>query len=84
MTDCLITYAGRTVHARAGQSVAAALIEAGVRSWRVTRQEERPRGVFCGIGVCFDCLLTIDGQPAQRACLVQVRDGMVLGDDGHA
>jgi predicted molibdopterin-dependent oxidoreductase YjgC len=80
MTDCLITYAGRTLRARTGQTVAAALLEAGVRSWRVTRRDERPRGLFCGIGVCFDCLLTIDGQPAQRACLVPVRDGMVVGD----
>jgi predicted molibdopterin-dependent oxidoreductase YjgC len=82
--DCAITYAGRTLHARTGQTVAAALTEAGVRSWRVTRREERPRGLFCGIGVCFDCLITIDGHRAQRACLVPVRDGMVLGDDDHA
>ena len=82
--DCAFTYAGRTLRARAGQSVAAALTEAGVRSWRVTRREERPRGLFCGIGVCFDCLLTIDGVPAQRACLVPVRDGIVLGDDDDA
>jgi hypothetical protein len=75
-----ITYAGQTLPARPGQSVAAALTDAGVRSWRTTRFDGRPRGLFCGIGVCFDCLLTIDGQPAQRACLVPVRDGMVLGD----
>ena len=80
MDDAVITYAGRTVRVRAGQSVAAALLDAGVLSWRVTRHEERPRGLFCGIGVCFDCLLTIDGKPAQRACLVPVRDGMVVGD----
>jgi predicted molibdopterin-dependent oxidoreductase YjgC len=36
--------------------------------------------LFCGIGACFDCLLTIDGRPAQRACLVPVRDGMILGE----
>jgi predicted molibdopterin-dependent oxidoreductase YjgC len=80
----VITYGGRTLRARAGLSVAAALTEAGVRSWRITRREARPRGLFCGIGVCFDCVLTIDGHPAQRACLVPVHDGMVLGDDSHA
>jgi predicted molibdopterin-dependent oxidoreductase YjgC len=75
-----VTFAGRALPARDGQSVAAALTAAGVRSWRTTRREGRPRGLFCGIGVCFDCLLSIDGRPAQRACLVPVRDGMVLGD----
>ena len=39
-------------------------------------------GLFCGIGACYDCLLTIDGRPAQRACLVPVRDGMILGETG--
>jgi hypothetical protein len=62
--------------------VAAALTAAGVRAWRTTRRQERPRGLFCGIGVCFDCLLTIDGRPAQRACLVPVRDGMIVGEPG--
>jgi predicted molibdopterin-dependent oxidoreductase YjgC len=79
-----ISYAGRTLTAREGQTVAAALTAAGVRSWRVTRRGERPRGLFCGIGACFDCLLTIDGRPAQRACLVPVRDGMIMGETADA
>ena len=82
MSTVTVTFAGRTLQARDGQSVAAALTAAGVRSWRTTRREERPRGLFCGIGACFDCLLTIDGRPAQRACLVPVRDGMTLGETG--
>jgi len=82
MTTVTVTFAGRTLQARDGQSVAAALTAAGVRSWRTTRREERPRGLFCGIGACFDCLLTIDGRPAQRACLVPVRDGMIVGETG--
>jgi predicted molibdopterin-dependent oxidoreductase YjgC len=79
-----ISYAGRTLTAREGQTVAAALTAAGVRSWRVTRRGERPRGLFCGIGACFDCLLTIDDRPAQRACLAPVRDGMILGETADA
>lgn len=82
MSTVTVTFAGRTLQARDGQSVAAALTAAGVRSWRTTRRGARPRGLFCGIGVCFDCLLTIDGRPAQRACLVPVRDGMILGETG--
>ncbi|WP_418606078.1 (2Fe-2S)-binding protein [Georgenia sp. SUBG003] len=38
----------------------------------------RPRGIFCGIGICHDCLVTVDGVPNQRACLVPLRSGMVL------
>jgi predicted molibdopterin-dependent oxidoreductase YjgC len=82
MSPITVTFAGRTLQARDGQTVAAALAAAGVRSWRTTRRGQRPRGLFCGIGVCFDCLLTIDGRPAQRACLVPVRDGMILGESG--
>jgi predicted molibdopterin-dependent oxidoreductase YjgC len=78
MTTVTITFAGAPLQARAGQTVAAALTEAGIRSWRTTRHHDRPRGLFCGIGICFDCLITVDGRPAQRACLVPVRDGMTL------
>ena len=66
------------IPAEPGQSVGAALTAAGVRSWRTTRREVRPRGLFCGIGICYDCLLTVDGVPNQRVCLLPVRDGMVL------
>ncbi|MER6631939.1 (2Fe-2S)-binding protein [Streptomyces sp. NPDC000987] len=68
-----------------GQTVAAALVAAGRVAWRTTRVRQRPRGVFCGIGVCFDCLVTIDGAGGQRACLVLARAGMTVttgeGDD---
>lgn len=73
-----ITLDGRPVSAVRGQSVGAALTDAGIRSWRSTRRQQKPRGLFCGIGVCYDCLLTIDGLPNQRACLTPVRDGMRL------
>lgn len=69
------TFDGEPVQAQSGQSVAAALIASGRRSWRHTRTEGRPRGVFCGIGVCFDCLVTINGRPNHRACLVEAGPG---------
>jgi predicted molibdopterin-dependent oxidoreductase YjgC len=69
------TFDGRQIEAEAGQSVAAALIGAGVRAWRRTRISSQPRGVFCGIGVCFDCLVTVNGSPSRRACLVEVQPG---------
>lgn len=76
-----MTFRGTTVTAEPGQSVAAALVAAGILDWRTTRKEGRPRGLFCGIGVCFDCLISVDGAPAERACLVPAADGMRLGDD---
>ncbi len=67
---------GEPIAFRAGQSVGAALVASGRLSWRTTRVEGRPRGIFCGIGICFDCLVVVDGRPNQRACLVAARDGM--------
>lgn len=66
---------GEEIPAEPGQSVGAALIAAGHRSWRTTRHGGAPRGVFCGIGICFDCLLVVNGRPNQRACLIEARDG---------
>jgi predicted molibdopterin-dependent oxidoreductase YjgC len=69
------TFDGREVTAEAGQSIAGALLAAGVRSWRTTRLDGAPRGLFCGIGVCFDCLVEVDGRPGMRACLTAANDG---------
>ena len=82
--EFLISANGRPVPARAGQSVAGALMEAGIRSWRLTRKDSKPRGLFCGIGVCFDCLITVAGVPDQRACLVQTTPGLeVTFEEAH-
>jgi len=69
------TFDGRPLTAEPGQTVGAALLAAGVRSWRRTRAGGRPRGLFCGIGACFDCLVDVNDDRAVRACLVPVRDG---------
>lgn len=69
------SFDGTEIAAEAGQSVGAALIAAGHLSWRTTRHGGAPRGVFCGIGICFDCLVVVNGRPNQRACQTEVRDG---------
>lgn len=70
---------GRAVPVEPGQSVAAVLIgAAGMRSWRTTRITDRPRGVFCGIGICFDCLVTLNGTPNVRACVTPAAAGDVI------
>ncbi|MEU1278372.1 (2Fe-2S)-binding protein [Streptomyces sp. NPDC005805] len=66
---------GAEVSVQEGQSVAAALWGAEIPAWRTTRSGGAPRGVFCGIGTCHDCLVTVNGRPNQRACLVPARPG---------
>jgi predicted molibdopterin-dependent oxidoreductase YjgC len=73
---------GRRVEAFEGETVAAVLLAEGELATRRTVKGE-PRGVFCGIGVCFDCLVVVDGVPNTRACMTWVRDGMqVSRQDG--
>lgn len=66
---------GTPVQAYLGETIAGALLANGKRAWRHTPQGE-PRGLFCGMGICFDCIVTVDGVPNVRACLTPVADGM--------
>jgi predicted molibdopterin-dependent oxidoreductase YjgC len=70
------TFDGRELSAREGQTVAAALLAAGQRVFRLTARRAEPRGLFCGMGICFDCLVCVDGCPNVRACQVPVAEGM--------
>jgi hypothetical protein len=82
-----VTFDGDVVPVEEGQTIAAALIAAGHRSWRTTRVGGAPGGVFCGIGVCFDCLATVNGRPNVRACLLVARPGDAITTQdgaGHA
>jgi hypothetical protein len=60
-----------------GDTIASALYAGGKRSWRKTRLGE-DRGLLCGMGICFDCVLSVDGVSNVRACQTLVRDGMVV------
>jgi glycine/D-amino acid oxidase-like deaminating enzyme len=70
-----ISFDGREIPALEGESLAAALTAAGIRTLRRTRSGA-PRGLWCGMGACFECVVTIDGVPEQRACLAKVTRGM--------
>src|SRR6478609_2015419 len=70
-----ISFDGREIEALEGETVAAALAAADIVAVRQARSGA-PRGPFCGMGVCFDCLVTVDGRPSQRACLTKVAAGM--------
>jgi predicted molibdopterin-dependent oxidoreductase YjgC len=70
-----VTLDGRPVEAYEGETVAAVLFAEGIAATRTT-VSGAPRGVYCGIGLCFDCLVVVDGVPNTRACMTLVRDGM--------
>ncbi len=78
-----VTVDGEAVLAYPGETVATALLAAGRRTFRHT-DHAAPRGLFCGMGVCFDCLVTVDGQPDVRACMTTVQPGMVVETGGPA
>ena len=67
---------GRRIEARAGDSVAAALLAAGIAICRTTPVSGAARGPYCLMGVCFDCLVVVDGVPNRQACMLRVREGM--------
>lgn len=77
-TPVTVSINGQPVVAHAGDTVAAALLLAGAQVFRHTARSGAPRGPYCGMGVCFECLVTIDGEPNRQACLTPVREGMAV------
>jgi len=69
---------GVAATADAGDSVAAALLAASDGPFRTTPVGGAPRTPWCMMGVCFDCLVEIDGAPNRQACMITVRDGMCV------
>lgn len=77
---------GEPNEARAGESVAALLFRTGRRVFRHSRVGGGPRSLFCGMGVCHDCLVTVNGRKNVRACMTSVEPGMKIetGMDGES
>jgi len=73
-----MTFEGQSITAPAGISVAASLLIHGVTPFRTTPGQSAARAPYCMMGVCFECLLEIDGQPNRQSCLIPVREGMVI------
>ena len=71
-----LDFEGTIFEARAGDTVAAALLANGVLVFRTTPVSGAPRGPWCLIGNCHECLVEIDGEPNRQACMVEVRAGM--------
>lgn len=66
---------GQTVTAYPGETIATILLAEGWQMFRHTALSGEPRGPFCGMGLCYDCLVTVNGQPNVRACVTQVQPG---------
>lgn len=71
------TFDGRPLTTRSGLTLAAALTDAGIRGFR-EGPGDTPRGLFCGMGVCQDCLVEVDDRPNRRACMTKAESGMVV------
>ena len=74
----ILTVDGERVSARDGDTVSTALLAAGRQAVRRSAVTGEPRAPYCQMGVCFECLVEIDGVADRQACLVPVRNGMVV------
>ena len=72
------TYDGKTLEGYEGEPIASALRVAGVMAHRYTAKKHEPRGVFCAIGRCTDCVMVVDGKPNVRTCITPLAEGMTV------
>ncbi|MDI6870986.1 MAG: (2Fe-2S)-binding protein [Bacillota bacterium] len=73
-----ITVDGQPVEAFEGEPILAALLAKGIRVNRITKKRHEPRGLFCGIGRCTDCVMVVNGVPNVRTCVTPVAEGMTV------
>ena len=73
---------GVPINAVEGEPIAAAIVASGRLKLRYTTKRHEPRGVFCGIGRCTDCVMIVDGQPNVRTCVTPVKAGMIVESQG--
>lgn len=73
-----INFEGKKLQVPAGKTVMASILAADPDYTRTTGISHSKRSGYCQMGVCFDCLMEIDGVPNQQACMIEVRDGMTV------
>lgn len=71
-------FEGEAIEANEGETVAAALLASGVHFMRETHRHHEKRASYCQMGVCFDCLVEINGKPNQQACMIPAKNGMKI------
>ncbi len=76
--ECTIIVDSTPLRARQGEPILATLLAYGIRATRRTEKRGEPRGLFCGIGLCTDCMVTVNGTPNVRSCVTPVEAGMVI------
>lgn len=81
--EVTIYFEGQPLKAHKGDTVAAVLTSYGIRDFRYTRKAHEPRGIYCAIGRCTDCMMTINGKANVRSCITSVEDGMKV-ERGYA
>ena len=79
-----VTVDDQPVEAYAGETVATVLMASGHDIFQNTEHDHTPRTLYCGMGVCFNCVVTVDGVPNVRACVTPVSEGMVIETGGGA
>lgn len=72
------TFDGKTMEGFAGEPIAVALKTNGVMIHRYTTKEHKPRGIFCAIGRCTDCVMVVNGKPNIRTCVTPLESGMIV------
>ena len=73
-----VTIDGKAYEANKGEVIAAVLMANGIMTHRYTYSHHEPRGIYCGIGQCTDCVMVVNGQPNVRTCITPVENGMVI------
>lgn len=76
--EVTISVDGEPVRAYEGETIGGALTASGLRAIRRSPHRRDPRGLYCGMGLCHECLVTVDGQANERACMTPVRAGQVV------
>lgn len=74
--EITFTFEGKELTGFEGETVAAALVANGVKVFRRSTKDDRPRGLFCAIGNCSSCLMKVDGEPNVRTCMKRLEEGM--------
>lgn len=71
---------GKRIEAYEGEPIASALVASGIKVFRRTPKLKQPRGMFCAIGRCTDCIMNVNGVPSIRTCVTPVEEGMIIKD----
>ncbi len=70
------SFDGKNMEGYEGEPIAAALKAGGIMIHRYTAKQHKPRGIFCAIGRCTDCVMIVDGKPNIRTCVTPLKEGM--------